>query len=263
LVTNVRDKPEWIRRFHKSRSADLTPLLIFPHAGTGASWYREYSKALSKNFEVIVFQYPGRQDRADEPALTSLQDIAAGAFAEFQASAHNRGFPILTFGHSMGALVSFEFVRLAEAAGIQVRQMTIAAAVAPHRAADKPSAPQDDQELLNHLNMLGGTTTDVFASSELLRMTLPIVKADHRAAETYSCPPTVTVAAKIHALGGDQDPIVTMADLYGWRQHSENVEITMFDGGHFFLTDHISAIGELLATSRTAGHHSTNIGGRQ
>jgi surfactin synthase thioesterase subunit len=48
-------------------------------------------------------------------------------------------------------------------------------------------------------------------------------------------------------VGGDKDPIVTMADLHGWREHSDDVEVTMFDGGHFFLTDHVDAIRELLS----------------
>lgn len=108
----------WIRQFHKPESPDAPLLLIFPHAGAGASAYRTLSKASSANFNVLVFQYPGRQDRAGEPALPTLSDIAAGAFAEFQSSEHNRRVPIHTFGHSMGAVVSFEFARLAEVAGL-------------------------------------------------------------------------------------------------------------------------------------------------
>jgi surfactin synthase thioesterase subunit len=240
----------WIRKFHNADSTDRPPLLIFPHAGAGASGYRQLSKALSEDFDVLAFQYPGRQDRASEPPLTSLPDIAAGAFAEFAASEFNRGAPITTLGHSMGALVSFEFARIAEAAGVTVRQLTILAAVAPHLAASKPPAPKDDEALLEHLRVLGGTNADVIADPELVMMTFPVVKADHRAAEAYSCEPTARVAARIHVIGGDQDPIVTMADLNGWREHSDTVEITMFSGGHFFLLDEVDAIRDVLSESR-------------
>lgn len=68
----------WIRKFHKPSSTSALPLLIFPHAGTGASAYRTFSKALSANFDVIIFQYPGRQDRAKEPMATSIGELAAG-----------------------------------------------------------------------------------------------------------------------------------------------------------------------------------------
>ncbi|KUH95909.1 thioesterase [Mycobacterium sp. IS-1556] len=234
----------WMRKFHNRESIDRPPLLIFPHAGAGASWYRKFSEVLCDDFEVIALQYPGRQDRAAEPAPTSLTDIAAGAFAEFQTSEFNRGIPITTFGHSMGALVSFEFARIAESAGVRVHQLTILAAVAPHRIADKPPAPKDEERLLRHLRWLGGAHADVVADPELVALTLPVVKADHRTAEAYSCDPAARIEARISVLGGDQDPIVSMADLHGWRQHSDDVEITMFDGGHFFLLDHVDDIRE-------------------
>ena len=168
---------------------------------------RRYS---ARSSAVIVFQYPGRQDRAAEPALASLQEIAAGAFAEFAASDHDRAVPVVTFGHSMGALVAFEFVRLAEAGGIDVRHLHASAAVAPSNAAEKPSHPKDDEEILNHLAALEGTDSDVIANRELMRLALPVIKADYNAFDAYSCAEDIKVATPIHAIGGDQDPYITL-----------------------------------------------------
>jgi len=239
----------WIRQFHQPESPDSLPLLVFPHAGSGASAYRDFSKVLSTNFQVIVFQYPGRQDRAAEASLDSLAEIAAGAFGEFSTSEHNRGVPIVTFGHSMGALVAFEFVRLAEARGNDVRHLNVSAAVAPSNAADKPPHPQDDEEILSHLAALEGTDSDVIANRDLMRLTLPVIKADYKAFDAYSCADDIKVAAPIHAMGGDQDPYITLGDLYGWGKHTDTVKVTMFDGGHFYLKAHIDAVAELLASS--------------
>jgi surfactin synthase thioesterase subunit len=247
----MQPSPVWMRKFHNRDSTDRPTLLIFPHAGAGASWYRQFSKVLSEDFEVIAFQYPGRQDRAAEPPLGSLQEIAAGAFAEFVESEFNRGDAITTLGHSMGALVSFEFARIAEAAGVKVRQLTILAAVAPHRVADKPAAPKDDQGLLDHLRWLGGSHADVIADPELVTLTFPVIKSDHLAAEAYSCDRSTRITARIQVIGGDQDPIVSMADLNGWREHSDDVEVTMFEGGHFFLLDQTDSIRELLSENGT------------
>jgi surfactin synthase thioesterase subunit len=243
----------WIRQFHKPDSPENLPLLVFPHAGSGASAYRDFSKVLSAKFNVIVFQYPGRQDRAAEASLASLPEIAAGAFGEFSASDRNRGLPIVTFGHSMGALVAFEFVRLAEAGEIDVRLLNVSAAVAPSSAADKPSHPKDDEEILNHLAALEGTDSDVIANRELMRLALPVIKADYRAFDAYSCAEDVKVAAPIHAMGGDQDPYITLGDLYGWGKHTDNATVTVFDGGHFYLKSHVDAVAELLASSAQCG----------
>ncbi|GBE64982.1 putative phenyloxazoline synthase MbtB/ thioesterase [Mycobacterium sp. MFM001] len=239
----------WIRQFHKPDSPARPVLLVFPHAGSGASAYRDFSKVLSSTFSVLVFQYPGRQDRAGEAPLLSLPAIAAAAFEEFSRSEHNRGVPIVTFGHSMGALIAFEFVRLAEGSGIDVRQLNVSAAVAPCHVAAKPPHPTDDEAILNHLATLEGTETDVFANRELMRLALPVIKADYQAFDAYDCAPDVKVAAPIQAMGGDQDPYVTLGDLYGWGKHTDTVSVTVFDGGHFYLTDHIDAVAKLLAAS--------------
>jgi surfactin synthase thioesterase subunit len=236
----------WIRQFHEPDSPESLPLLVFPHAGAGASAYREFSKVLSKKFEVIAFQYPGRQDRAAEALLGSLPEIAAGAFGEFSTSEYNRGVPIVTFGHSMGAIVAFEFVRLAEASGIDVRHLNVSAAVAPCLAAAKPPHPTDDEEILNHLAALEGTDTVVFANREVMRLALPVIKADYAAFDAYSCAPDIKVVAPIHVMAGDQDPDITLGDLYGWGKHTGTIKVTMFDGGHFYLLSHIDAVAELL-----------------
>jgi surfactin synthase thioesterase subunit len=237
----------WIRQFHQPDLPESPPLLVFPHAGAGASAYREFSKALSKKFKVLIFQYPGRQDRAAEALLGTLPEIAAGAFGEFSTSEHNNGVPIVTFGHSMGAIVAFEFVRIAEATGLDVRQLNVSATAAPSRTAALPH-PKDDEELLNHLLALEGTASDVLASRELMKLTLPVVKADFRAFDAYGCAEDVRVTAPIHAMGGDQDPYITLGDLYGWGKHTDSVKVTMFDGGHFYLNQHIAAVAELLTS---------------
>ncbi|ORA13405.1 thioesterase II family protein [Mycobacterium asiaticum] len=239
----------WIRQFHQPASPESPTLLVFPHAGAGASAYRAFSKILSRDFNVLIFQYPGRQDRAAEPPLATLPEIAAGAFQEFSTSEHNCG-PVVTFGHSMGGWVAFEFVRLAEASGVEVRQLTVSGAVAPANAITKPSHPTEDEDILNHLTALEGTNSAVFGNRDLMRLALPVIKADYRACDAYSatdsCTDDVKVSAPIHALGGDQDPIVTLGDLYGWGKHTGSVEVTMFVGGHFFLNDHLDDVAELL-----------------
>lgn len=239
----------WIRKFHQPSSDSSPQLLMFPHAGSGASTYRSFSKALSETFDVIVFQYPGRQDRAMEPAAATIPELAAGALRAFLESERHRGTPITVFGHSMGAMVGFEFVRQAEAEGVEVGLLGASGAVAPYRVIDMPRHPTEDEELLDHLAALNGTGADVLASREIMRMTLPALKADYAAFDRYSCEPEVRVRARMHIMGGSDDEHVTARHLQEWATHSEQGStVTLFDGGHFYLNDHVDGIAELLAS---------------
>ncbi|MGY3553474.1 thioesterase II family protein [Williamsia sp. R60] len=247
----------WIRQFHQPTSPANPPLLIFPHAGSGASTYRAFSKELSSSFDVIVFQYPGRQDRAREAPAETLPDLAAGAFAEFVESRWNRQAAITVFGHSMGAVTAFEFVRLAEARGIDVRLLGVSAAVAPSQVADLPPHPTGDEELLEHLSALNGTGGDVLASADVMRMALPVMKIDYRAFDAYSCGTDVTVAAPIRAMGGAEDPFITPGQLHGWGTHTTgSVDVTVFDGGHFYLDENRDDVAELLVAEPAAAQQS-------
>lgn len=244
----MRRNRGWVRQFHEPDSPDHPTLLVFPHAGAGASVYRTFSKVLSAKFRVIVFQYPGRQDRADEAPLLSLPEIAAGAFDEFSGLEPASAGPLVAFGHSMGALVAFEFVRIAEARGVDVRQLIVSAAVAPCHAAAKPNHPTDDEDILSHLGALDGTNADVFANRDLMKLALPVVKADYAAFDAYRCGMDVRVDTPIHAIGGDEDPIVTLGDLYGWNNHTETFGVTVFEGGHFYFLEHVDTVAELMSS---------------
>ncbi|MEV6561011.1 alpha/beta fold hydrolase [Nocardia sp. NPDC051756] len=240
--------PGWIRKFHKPRSADNPPLVICPHAGGGASTYRPFSKALSAHFDVILLQYPGRQDRAREPVRDTIEETAADAFDEFARSPFNRGVPITLFGHSMGTMVAFEFARLADAAGVPVRLLGVSGACAPWQVADMPPHPTEDDELLDHVGGLQGTGADLLANRELMRMALPALKGDYRAFDAYSCPGDVTIGTRIEVMGGSEDEYVGIGDLFAWQQHTEQeLAVTMFDGGHFYLDDQVEGITEILS----------------
>ncbi|MET7398179.1 alpha/beta fold hydrolase [Dactylosporangium sp. NPDC005572] len=242
----------WLRQFDAPGRPDAAPLVICPHAGTGAASYRAFSKAFSAYFSVYLLQYPGRQDRLAEPAATSIAELGGASLAEFATSPYHRGRPVTLFGHSMGGIVAFEFARAAEAAGVPVATLAVSAVVAPSQIADLPPHPSEDEEILSRLTALQGTSAEILASREILRMALPVLKADYAAIDAYTCEPDVTVSAPVVALDGDRDPIVSLADLYGWGRHTTaGVSVSLFSGGHFYLNDNVEGIAETLGA--TAG----------
>ncbi|MQY24923.1 thioesterase II family protein [Nocardia aurantia] len=243
----------WLRQFQAPGSASCGSLLIFPHAGAGASTYRVLAKRLAAEFDVVVFQYPGRQDRAKEPVPELLPEFAAGAFEAFRDSPHQRGLPLTLFGHSMGALVAFEFARLAEAAGLPVRLVVASSSASPGRTAAMPSHPTEDEALIDRLLALDGTDPTVLANRDMLKLALPVLKADYGAVDRYRCPADIALDAPILAIRGDADDFVTRTEAEAWRTHTfGDFRVSEFGGGHFYLNEHIDGLADLLMPRTTA-----------
>lgn len=245
-----------IRQFHQQASVSSGPqsiLLIFPHAGSGASAYRALSELFSNRFRVLIMQYPARQDRAAEPAAMELFDLANEAFQSFLATYDSKyredesPYLLTVFGHSMGAIVAFEFVRLAEKAKIKITQLVVSAAAPPSQVAQLPAHPTDDESLLAHLMHLEGTDVSVMGNSALLKMALPALRADYQAFDRYHCG-LMKIKTEIKVVGGSNDPAVPVSQLYGWAAHGEQVSISVFNGGHFYLYEHGSALLEIMGS---------------
>lgn len=249
----ARRAPGALRQFHQPLRPGSPVLLVFPHAGAGASAYRALSEQFSREFTVLIMQYPGRQDRAREDAALDLRDLATEAWTEYIAHPVADSGPVTVFGHSMGGIVAFEFVRRAEESGSPaIDRLVVSATAAPSRVADLPRHPTDDEGLLAHLSVLEGTGGAVMASEAVMRMALPVLRADYTAFDRYRAARTDRVAAPVRVLGGADDPAIRPHDLHAWTAHGDDVTVTVFDGGHFYLHDNVSDVLEILTESRTA-----------
>lgn len=73
----------------------------------------------------------------------------------------------------------------------------------------------------------------------MLRLALPVLRGDYKAAETYAYRPGPPLNCPVHAFTGDRDPMVTEAEARAWADHT-GAEFTLhtYTGGHFFLVDH-------------------------
>ncbi|MGB3696899.1 MAG: alpha/beta fold hydrolase [Gordonia sp. (in: high G+C Gram-positive bacteria)] len=247
-MTQTHEVPV-LRAFHRPARSDAPVLLVFPHAGGGASSYRDLSQRLSDHFDVRVMQYPGRQDRMREPAAARLPQLADEAFEAFRAAPDLDGRPVVVFGHSMGAIVAFEVARRLEDAARTPAALVVSAATAPSRVAALPKHPDSDDELLAHLTGLQGTGGAVMGSDAVLRMALPALRADYRAFDAYDCGVDVRVASAIRVIGGADDPVIRPHQLHSWSDHADDVAVTVVDGGHFYLNDHPAELAELLVTA--------------
>ncbi|MGW5053052.1 thioesterase II family protein [Actinokineospora sp. NPDC004072] len=239
----------WIRRFHRSPRARAR-LLALPHAGGSASYYFPFSRDLAPDVEVLAAQYPGRQDRREEPFVETVADLADLLVDAVEPWAD---VPLALFGHSLGASVAFEVaVRLREC-GAAPLCLIASGRRAPTAVRDERVHERDDAGLLAEIRSLDGTEGPLLSDPEMVALVLPAIRSDYRAAETYRFTPgTRPLDCPIHVLIGDRDPKVTRAEADRWAEHTTAAcTVEEFPGGHFYLADHQPAVAARIAAHVT------------
>jgi surfactin synthase thioesterase subunit len=231
---------------HKPIPQARLRLFCFPYAGGGVSIFRAWSDGLPADVEVCPVQLPGRGTRLMEPPFTRLSPLIQ-ALAEALFPLLDK--PFAFFGHSLGALVSFELARqLRRQYAVQPVRLFISADRAPQIPnRDPPIHSLPEGEFLVELRRLNGTPREVLEDEELRQIMLPLLRADFAVYETYGYSTEPPLNCPISAFGGLQDHRVSRGDLEAWRdQTSVSVSLRMFPGDHFFLnTTQASLLGAL------------------
>jgi surfactin synthase thioesterase subunit len=230
----------WFRRFHASAGA-ACELICFPYAGGSAPYWRRLSAELSPAVDVVAVQYPGRQDRYREPPVGDLH-LLADLIAEALGPPGER--PRALLGHSMGASLAYEVaVRLAR----EPHLLVLSGRRAPSLPPQDWGWLKDDASLIARVGTLGGTDAAILADPELLEMVLPALRADYLALVSYQGTQGRPLSCPVLALAGDQDIDVAEGDVEAWRHHtSGDFHLRVFEGGHFFLNDHVREAAELV-----------------
>jgi surfactin synthase thioesterase subunit len=229
---NGNDAEQWIRRYHPAEGA-ASRLVCLPHAGGSASFFFPVSQALSPEVETLAVQYPGRQDRRDEKPLDSIDELADAVTGELSPWLDR---PLALFGHSMGATLAFEVARRLEKQGVALTAIFVSGRRAPSRTRTENVHLRDDAGLIAELKALSGTDSQILGDDEILRMILPAIRGDYKAAETYRYQEGPPLKAPIHAHIGLDDPRVTLDEARAWETHTTG-EFTLktYPGGHFYL----------------------------
>ncbi len=230
----------WIRRYHPSE-ASAGQLVCFPHAGGSASYYFPLSELFSPATDVIALQYPGRQDRRQEACIRDI-DTLADKIAEQLLRLSDK--PTLFFGHSMGATLAFEVAWRLEERGRNAPLRVIASGRrAPGIVGGEKIHQRDDAGIIAEIRRLNGTESALLEDNEILRMSLPSIRGDYQAIETYSYMPGRILNCPVTAFIGDSDPRNTIEEADAWRRYTKgSFRIKVFPGGHFYLSSNIPAV---------------------
>ncbi len=224
----------WLSKPNPNRQKSQR-LFCFPYAGGAAAIYREWDKKLPSNVEVCPVQLPGHGNRLSEPPFRKIEPLVEAA-AEALLPYLEGSFAF--FGHSMGAIISFELAHLLRRRHQAMpERLFLSGRPAPHlikREAVTYDLPEP--EFIEELRRLKGTPREVLEHPELMSMISPTLRADFELCQKYEPSPGTPLECPITAFGGLQDQDVTRAQLEGWRDYtSSSFVLRMFPGDHFFL----------------------------
>lgn len=242
----MMQKTKWIVRPRPNAQARLR-LITFPYAGGGASLFRQWQQELPSSIEVCAVQLPGRENRFNEPALSDLPTMIEALVPEILPLLN---LPFAFFGHSMGALISYE---LSCALRREYRRnpawFFASGRRAPHAPGSSFPMHQLPDDLFLRLVLTADTPAQMAqADPTLSRLMLPVLRADLTLCETYVCGSAPPLDCPITAFGGVSDPRVGYDELMAWSQYTRGKFATrLFPGDHFFLQRAQSALLQVIA----------------
>lgn len=211
-------------------------LFCFPYAGGGASIFHDWPHMLPPEVELCALQLPGRESRRLEAPYTELPHLVEDISIALQPYLQK---PFAFFGHSMGALISFELTRLLRRNGGPLpKTLFISGHQAPNLPPPErmlPAQQSSDKEFIAMLRRLNGTPEEVLQHAELMNLLLPTLRADFLLCERYVYHAEPPLSCPINVFGGMRDTI-TKDELNAWKNQTEgDFSCHLFPGGHFFL----------------------------
>jgi surfactin synthase thioesterase subunit len=225
-------------------------LFCLPHAGSGAAGFYRWKRAAPSGVAVCPVMLPGREARLAEPPMLSVDEIVSALMAELGGGTAR---PYAIFGHSMSALIAFEWVRALEREGMRGPEVLfVSGREAPQRApGHRDLHRQEDVVMLRALEAkYGGDANEVLANEAMREVFLPIVRADLTVVETYRFAAGAKLQCKVRAFAGIDDKSVSDEGLNAWGEMtSGGFSAKRFPGDHFFHLDtwHRELLGTIAA----------------
>lgn len=210
-------------------------LFCFPYAGGGNAAYLPWMREISPEIEICPVQPPGREERIREQPFVRLQPLVEAAA---QALEPYLQIPFAFFGHSLGALISFELTRYLRRQGWPLPlHLFVAGFSAPQLPqTHAPLHEMPAEKFRTALALFNGTPASVLENDDLMQLLIPLLRADFAVYETYLPLPEPPLDLPISAYGGLHDTHATRQRLEEWRvQTTKRFNLRMYDGDHFFL----------------------------
>ncbi|UHA73855.1 thioesterase II family protein [Paenibacillus sp. 481] len=219
--------------------------LCLPYAGASASVYMRWKRHLPANVELVPLELAARGTRFGESPYGSVEEAVLDIDRIIKPWLEDE-VPCLLFGHSMGAVLAFEWLVSAFAAGTRVPDTVILSGrPAPqYIEAEDPICNLPDDQFIIKVAEYGAVEAEVLQQEEIKQMFLPILRADFTILDDFDSRPVrsaVQLPISAHVWHGSNEDMKGGPD--GWSAwFTQPAQIREFAGGHFFIHEEEQAV---------------------
>lgn len=249
-MMNTQAPSSWLMNFKPQAQAKLR-LFCFPYAGGTTNIFRTWQERFPPTVEVCPVHLPGRGKRLRETPFTHYQPFVQ-SIAEGLSGYLDKPFAL--FGHSLGAMLSFELARQLRRMNLpQPGHLFVSGRRAPQVVnSDPPTHNLPEAQFVAALRKLNGTPAEALEHPELMQLMLPLLRADFEVCDTYSYVSEEPLAIPLTAYGGLFDTGISREQVEGWREHTTAAfSLRMLPGDHFFINTSQTTLLRLLLEDLT------------
>jgi len=208
-------------------------ILTLPFAGGSEISYERLRPSLPEGWEMWSPTFPGKGSRINESPLADIHAIVEELLAQM-ADVPIR--PHVMYGHSMGAMLAYLLChRLLETGGPLPEHLFVSSFPAPSHHHNRHRGSMTDEQFIAHMRTLGGLPPAVLEEPKLLRLVLPMLRADIAAIDGYQHLEREPLPIPITVMFGAQENAL-VALVRDWQMETVHpLRLQRFDGGHFFI----------------------------
>jgi surfactin synthase thioesterase subunit len=215
----------------------VTPILCFPPAGAGASFFAQWRIPVSTGCSLVPVDLPGKEKRYTEEPHRRVSSLVMKLVPELRTAIGDAD-RVALFGHSFGAVLAYEVAcAMAEDAGREVL-LVASGSPGPTTQREPRITGRDDEGFLDGVRQFTGYSHPALEDPELRELLLPGLRADIEMHETYEPDMSRVPGFPVIAIRGADEALVSAAAAAEWAAvTSGSFRLEEVPGGHMYLVD--------------------------
>lgn len=212
-------------------------LFCLPSAGSSASIYSAWNKAIAGNIKVIALEYPGH-GRKIQQQLSNDPDGLAEQFA--QEILTYGDVPCVLFGHSVGASLIWEIEEKLKVSRVDHNLILkiVSARPSPHfQSLIHHYSDMTDGQIVQELKLYNNFPNEILNNPNALDFFLRIIKNDFILSDNMLKKPIQKSSVPLMSIYGKDDPYIQNHEIMqSWQDFSEQwLGAYAVRGDHFYF----------------------------